>query len=369
MRYFGQADHLHGSPACTGVLLTNLGTPDAPTPEALRRYLGEFLWDRRVIEMPRLLWWLILHGIVLRRRPKRAAAAYRKIWGEQGSPLHAISQAQAQALQQALERRFRGPVKVALGMRYGKPSIASALRQLAQANARRIVVLPLYPQYSATTTASSFDAVSAELQRWRWLPELRLINGYHADDGYLDALAASIRQQRERDGAGERLLFSFHGLPKRYLLHGDPYFCYCHETARRTAARLGLDDGQWAISFQSRFGREEWLKPYTDKLLLEWASDGVKRIDVVCPGFAADCLETLEEIAVENRDRFLAAGGEEYRYLPALNAAPAHIEALAELVLRHAAGWPEADPGWDGGAVINAGREARERALALGAER
>ena len=356
----------HDQPACTGGLLTNLGTPDAPTAAALRRYLAEFLWDSRVVEIPRLPWWLILHGIILRLRPARSARKYELIWTPEGSPLLAISRRQAAAVAAALADRHPGPIRVALGMRYGHPSLAAALAELRAAGAQRLLVLPLYPQYSATTVASTFDAVTAELRTWRWLPELRVITHYHDDPGYLDALAASIRTARA-ERPGERLLFSFHGLPKRNLLAGDPYHCQCLKTARRVAERLELQAEQWAVAFQSRFGRAEWLQPYTDALLAEWAKAGVKSVDVICPGFAADCLETLEEIAIENRQAFLDAGGERYRYIPALNDAPAHIDALADLIDRHAAGWPELDAARDANAVAAERANRRARALAKGA--
>ncbi|MCP5195655.1 MAG: ferrochelatase [Gammaproteobacteria bacterium] len=330
----------HDQLPCTGLLLVNLGTPDAPTPQALRRYLAEFLWDPRVVEIPRPLWWLILYGVILRIRPARSARKYATIWTADGSPLLAISRRQAQALAEALVEHCPGPVRVALGMRYGNPSIASALAELRAAGAQRLLVLSLYPQYSAATVASTFDAVAAELRTWRWLPELRFIAQYHDDPGYLNALAAHIRADRTEQ-PGERLLFSFHGLPKRNLLAGDPYYCQCHKTARLVAERLELEPQQWAVAFQSRFGRAEWLQPYTKVLLADWAKIGIKSVDVVCPGFAADCLETLEEIAMENRQTFLDAGGERYRYLPALNDAADHITALARLIERHAAGWPE----------------------------
>lgn len=356
----------HDQPECAGILLTNLGTPDAATPAAVRRYLAEFLWDPRVVEIPRPLWWLILHGIILRVRPAQSARKYQIIWTPEGSPLLAISHRQAAAVAETLAEHYPGPIRVAVGMRYGNPSIASALAELRAAGARRLLVLPLYPQYSATTTASTFDAVAAELRRWRWLPELRMVAHYHDDPGYLDALAASIRAARG-DQPSARLLFSFHGLPERNLLAGDPYHCECHKTARLVAERLGLPADQWAVAFQSRFGRAEWLQPYTSVLLADWARAGVQSVDVVCPGFAADCLETLEEIALENRQIFLNAGGAQYRYLSALNDAPAHIEALIDLIGRHATGWPEFAADYDPEAVVAARAARRERALALGA--
>ncbi len=356
----------HDQPTCTGVLLTNLGTPEAPTPAAVRRYLAEFLWDPRVVELPRLLWWLILHGVILRFRPARSARKYQLIWSPDGSPLLTISQRQAAAIAAMLAERCSGPVRIAVGMRYGKPSIAAALAELRAASVQRLLVLPLYPQYSAATVASTFDAIAAELRSWRWLPELRFITHYHDDPGYLDALADHIRLARA-DQPGERLLFSFHGLPRRNLLAGDPYYCQCQKTARLVAERLGLPSDQWAVAFQSRFGRAEWLKPYTSVLLADWAKSGTRSVDVACPGFAADCLETLEEIALENRQIFLDAGGEHYRYLPALNDDPAHIAVLAELIGRHAAGWPEFAPNYDANALAAERAATCDRALAQGA--
>ncbi|ALP52549.1 ferrochelatase [Candidatus Tenderia electrophaga] len=365
--YQGTADYDHKTMPCTGVLLCNLGSPDAPTPEAVRRYLAQFLWDPRVIEVSRPVWWLALHGVILRIRPKRSARAYQKVWTDDGSPLIAISKRQAEALQLSLESRIPGPVHVALAMRYGRPSIDSALQRLKQANARRILVLPLYPQYSATTTASVFDAVMDELKTWRWLPEMRYVNHYHDDARYIQALANSIREQFEAEGRPQKLIFSFHGTPKRYFLAGDPYFCECHKTARLTAAALGLSDEQWQLTFQSRFGREEWLQPYTDKTLGKLPKQGIKNIAVVSPAFSADCLETLEEIAMENRDIFLEAGGESYRYIPALNDRPDHIEALTELALRHMQGWPELEADWNVSHVTRAAEATQARARALGA--
>jgi len=362
-------DFDHSSPERLGVLLVNLGTPEAPTKAAVRRYLKEFLWDPRVVEVPRPLWWLILNGVILNVRPRRSAHAYSTIWTEQGSPLLANSRAQQGALQIALEERLTGPVSVALGMRYGQPSIASALAELRDHGARRILVLPLYPQYSATTTASVFDAVTAELRRWRWLPELRFVNHYHDEPDYIAALADSVRRfQRER-GEPDRLLMSFHGVPKRYLLAGDPYHCECHKTGRLLAEALGLVPEEWTLSFQSRVGREEWLRPYTDETLRQWGKDGVRKVQVICPGFSADCLETLEEIAMQNRETFLKAGGAEYDYIPCLNDDEVHINMLAGLVERHCQGWPEASADYSDVAVSNQLRTRQERAIAMGCRR
>ncbi len=365
--YQGAAEYCHGTAPAVGVLLTNLGTPAAPTPAALRHYLAEFLWDPRVVEAPRWLWWLALHCVILRIRPARSAHAYQKIWSEQGSPLLAISRRQAEAVQQTLQARYDGRIAVALGMRYGAPSIREGLEQLRAANVRRILVFPLYPQYSASTTASTFDAVAEVLRTWRWLPELRMINHYYDDAGYIGAVADSIREAWRKRPPAERLMFSFHGLPKRYLLQGDPYHCECHKTARLIAEQLNLPEDRWQVAFQSRFGREEWLKPYADHTLQEWAKNGVKSVDIVCPGFSADCLETLEEVAMQNRDIFFNAGGERYHYIPALNDNSEHIKILTRLIELHTQGWPELHA--DVEQQKRAAETSKRRALELGAKR
>jgi ferrochelatase len=369
MKYQNETGFRHDAPEALGVLLLNLGTPDAPTVPAVRRYLAEFLWDPRVVELPRPLWWLILNGVILRVRPKRSAHAYQSVWTEEGSPLLAIARRQAAALQERLSERLPGPVKLELGMRYGNPSVPAALANLRAANVRRLLVLPLYPQYSATTTASTFDAVARELSTWRWLPELRFVNQYHDTPGYISALAASVRAHWAEHGEPDRLLFSFHGIPREYFENGDPYHCQCQKTARLTAEALGLPRERWQISFQSRVGNKEWLRPYTDELLQEWGAAGIGSVQVMCPGFSADCLETLEEIAVENRDYFLGAGGKEYAYIPALNDRPDHLAMLSDLVQRHTAGWPESDGGDDASWFPRALQQRLERAGALGAER
>ena len=338
MRYEAEPS-LANQPSCTGVLLTNLGTPDAPTKQALVRYLGEFLWDPRVIEQSRLIWWPALHGVILRIRPRKAARAYAKVWTDEGSPLLAISKRQARALQQVLDARDGGRFKVVLAMRYGSPSIRDGLEALKRANAGRLLVLPLYPQYSATTTASTVDAVSDVLKRWRVIPELRTVNGYWQEPGYIDALAESIRRHWSAHGQGDKLLFSFHGLPKRYVEAGDPYQAQCQCTANLVASALQLRAEQWQVSFQSRFGPEQWLQPYTDETLKAWGEHGLKSVDVLSPGFSADCLETLEEIDQENREVFQSAGGGAYRYIAALNDDPAHIAFLGDLVTKHTEGW------------------------------
>jgi len=338
MRYLGHNTPPHDEPARAGILLVNVGTPDAPTPSALRRYLAEFLWDPRVVEMPRWLWWPMLHGVILRIRPRRSAKSYEKIWTPEGSPLLVHSKKLASAMQQSLDPSGDRAV-VELAMRYGSPSVSDALDRLHERNVQRLLVLPLYPQYSATTTASVFDAVSDALRKRRWVPELRVINSYHDFDPWIAAQAAHISEYRRSDS--QFLVFSFHGIPRRYLDAGDPYFCQCHKSARLVAKQLGLTGGQWQVAFQSRFGREEWLRPYLDHTLTGLPDHDIRRIDVVTPGFAVDCLETLEEVDTENRERFLAAGGERFNYIPALNAVPGHVAALAALVRQHTSGWPE----------------------------
>jgi len=339
-KYLGTKQFSHDEDtSCTGVLITNLGTPDEATPSAVRRYLDEFLSDPRIVETNRLIWWFVLHAVILRIRPKPVAKNYQKIWTGEGSPLLVISRKQKQLLQQAIEPHFKGKVRVELAMRYGNPSIKDALLRLKEAGAQRLLVLPLYPQYSATTTASTFDAIADELKTWRWLPEFRMVQHYHDHDAYIQALVNSITSFQEKNGQPEKLLFSFHGLPQKYLDQGDPYFCECHKTARLVAEKLGLKQNQWILAFQSLFGREEWLKPYAKNTLINWAEEGVKNIQVVCPGFSADCLETLEEIQVENRDYFLNAGGEKFEYIPALNDEPEHIGMMGQLVKQHAANW------------------------------
>ncbi|MCG8378068.1 MAG: ferrochelatase, partial [Proteobacteria bacterium] len=277
-KYKGNSDYKHDSAACTGVLITNLGTPDAPTPAALGKYLAEFLSDPRVIEVPKFIWWFILHGVILRIRPKRSAEAYQKVWTENGSPLLDICLRQAKALQDKLDQQDSQTIKVELAMRYGNPSIQQGLEKLQQANANRILIFPLYPQYSAATTASTFDKVADVLKSWRWIPELRIINHYHEQPNYISALANSIKVHWQQNSKPDKLLFSFHGLPKHYFLAGDPYHCECHKTARLVAEQLQLNDDEWQVTFQSRFGPREWLQPYTDKTLIQLGKDGVKHV-------------------------------------------------------------------------------------------
>ena len=368
----GERDYRHGSAEVLGVLLLNLGTPDQPDTPSLRRYLKEFLWDPRVVEASRPLWWMILNGIILRTRPAKSAEAYREIWDHEGegtgSPLLDISYRQMAGLERRLSDRFTGPVEFALGMRYGNPSVASALEQLQKAGARRIVVLPLYPQYAGATTASTFDAVVNELKTWRWIPELRFINHYHRHPGYIRSLANSVREHFDEHGEPDLLLTSYHGVPLRYVMDGDPYHCECHVTTRLMREALEMPEDKVKVTFQSLFGKEEWVKPYTDETIKSLPGKGVKKLAVMCPGFSADCLETIEEIEGENREYFMEAGGEEFQYIPALNDREDHLDALADLIAQHCRGWPEAEPDYDHEAMEARWRASRERALAMGAK-
>ena len=368
MRLLGESSWNHGGIGAVGVLLANLGTPDAPTPRALRRYLRQFLADPRVVELSRPLWWVILNLFVLTTRPRRSARLYRRIWSAEGSPLLAISRRQAAALQEALRRRLGSPLHVALGMRYSSPSLTAALDELRRHGCRRILLLPLYPQYASATTGSTVSAVFAELARWRWVPEVRTVHSYHDHPGYIAALAASIEELWRADGEPSRLLLSFHGIPRRAFLAGDPYFCHCQKTARLLGAALELPEARLAVAFQSRFGRERWLEPYTDVTLRQWGSEGQASVDVVCPGFAADCLETLEEIAGSGRELFQRAGGGRFRYVPALNDRADHIAALAELCLAHLHGWVVPAESWDAAREQRRVEDTKRRAVALAAQ-
>jgi ferrochelatase len=352
--------HRHGGAARVAVLLVNLGTPDAPTPPALRRYLAEFLSDPRVVEIPKALWWLILHGIILRVRPAKSAQKYAAIWTPEGSPLAVWTAKQAKLLLGYLGEAGHA-VLVRHAMRYGQPSIAQALDALRAEGATRVLVLPLYPQYSATTSASVFDAVAAWGQASRWVPELRFVQQYHDDAGYIAALAAQVQAHWQREGRGRMLVMSFHGVPERTLQLGDPYHCHCHKTARLLAAQLGLAKEQYRVTFQSRFGKAQWLQPYTEPTLQQLARDGVERVDVICPGFVADCLETLEEIDQEAREAFIEAGGKTLHYIPCLNDRHEWIVALRDIALRHLQGWDTSKP--DAVAL----QAQRDRALRLGA--
>ena len=316
-----------------GVLLVNLGTPDAPTTQAVRRYLKQFLWDPRVVDYPRWLWWLILNGIILRVRPAKSAAAYREVWTERGSPLlfHSAD------LANALQSRLAGDARVELAMTYGNPSVAAGLDRLLAAGVSRIVVLPLYPQYSGTTTAAVADAVSAAIANSGATVAVHVVDEYYDLPSYARAHANNIRAFWAAHDRGDTLLFSFHGIPERLINNGDPYYCQCVASAQLIAAELGLNDDEWSVAFQSRVGRERWLQPYTDEVLRALGQQGMARVDVACPGFAVDCLETLEEIAMRYAEEFVAAGGGALHYIPALNASDGHAALLAEVALQNIA--------------------------------
>ena len=334
-RYRSAEQYQHNQADKIGVLITNLGTPKAPTAKALRPYLKQFLSDPRVVEIPRILWWCILNGIILNTRPAKSAHAYSNVWTEEGSPLALYTKAQADNL-----RELQSPqIIVDWAMRYGEPSVGSVIQKLQDQGVRKLLVLPLYPQYSASTTGSTFDALAEDFTKRRWIPELRFITSYHDHPLYIRAIANSIRKHWEEVGRSEKLIFSYHGVPLRYLHSGDPYHCQCLKTTRLIAEELELEPEQFMTCFQSRFGREEWLRPYTDETLKALPSKGVKSVSVICPGFSSDCLETIEEINMENREYFEEAGGESYHYIPALNDSSEHIQFLNQLIQQHLQGW------------------------------
>jgi ferrochelatase len=361
MHFLAEPAYAHGMPARTAILLVNLGTPEAPTRAAVRRYLKEFLSDPRVVEIPRPLWWLILNGIILNLRPARSAAKYAQIWHKDGSPLRLHTERQAKLLRGYLGAQGRPEPLVDYAMRYGSPSIDAVLARLKQQRCERILVLPLYPQYAASTTATALDAVSDFFRRTRDIPELRMVKHFHDHPAYVAALAEGVRKHWEQHGKPDKLLMSFHGLPRYTLERGDPYHCECQKTARLLAEALALAPEQYQLSFQSRFGRAEWLKPYTAATLAQLGKQGLRRVDVVCPGFVADCLETLEEIGIEGKTEFLKAGGKEFHAIACLNESDAWIRALAQIALEHLQGWDGA------GANPDEPVQSRRRALALGA--
>ncbi len=338
-QFKGNTSFNHSQRDKVGVLITNLGTPEAPTAKALKPYLKQFLSDPRVVEIPRLLWWLILNLIILNVRPKKSAKAYEEVWTEQGSPLLFHTKNQADKIRTQLQGEFGDDLVVEFAMRYGQPSVDSALDKMMSSGVRKLLVLPLYPQYSAATTASTFDALAQDFQNRRWIPELRFITHYHDNAEYIAALADSITSFQETKGKPDKLIFTYHGVPKRYLLNGDPYFCECHKTSRLLAEHLGLTEDEYITTFQSRFGREEWLKPYTDETLKSLPGSGVKNVQLICPGFSSDCLETIEEIGQENREYFEESGGETYDYIPCLNDSASHIHLLCNLIKHNLQGW------------------------------
>ena len=338
MSFQPEPPHKHGAPSKHAILLINLGTPEAPTAPAVRAYLKEFLSDPRVVEIPRFIWWLILHAIILPFRSAKSAQKYASIWTTDGSPLKVHTEKQAKLLRGYMGQRG-DKVEVAYAMRYGQPAVAQVLDQLKADGVDRILVLPAYPQYSGPTTGSIYDAVFSHYANQRNIPELRFVKHYHDHPAYIKALAESVTAYWERHGRPDKLVISFHGVPKRTLLLGDPYFCECHKTARLLTASLGLDDDKCILTFQSRFGKAEWLQPYTAPTVKKLAQDGVRRVDVICPGFTSDCLETLEEIGMEVRAEFLTHGGKDFHYIPCLNESPSLISALADIAQQHMSGW------------------------------
>ncbi len=356
----------HGSIPRTGILLIQLGTPVAPTTRAVRAYLKEFLSDPRVVEIPALPWWLVLNLFILRRRPAQSAAKYAKIWSREGSPLAVHTARQATLLKGYLGERIKTPHAVAWAMRYGEPSIARTLLRLREEGCDRILALPMYPQYSMSTTATAFAAVFEAFGAMRNMPGLRLVRSFHDHPAYIAALARNINDYWMANGRPEKLVMSFHGLPRSTLLRGDPYHCECHKTARLLAEELGLGSDQYVLTFQSRFGPREWLKPYTIDTVTELGRRKVGRVDVVCPGFVADCLETLEEVGIENKAAFQKAGGKEFNLIPCLNERHEWIQALARIAAENLHGWASTE--WDAATAIRASETSRVRATALGAK-
>lgn len=368
MAFAKEPQYQHGTPSRSAVVLVNLGTPDEPTRGAVRRYLKQFLSDPRVVEIPRAIWWFILHGIILPFRSGQSAKKYQSIWTKEGSPLKVHTQAQAMLLRGALGERGHSEIIVAMAMRYGSPSLPDVLARLKEDGCDRIAILPAYPQYSGTTTGSIWDAVFAHFKRIRNVPELRLIRSYHDHEAYIDALRDAVLAHWDANGRPEKLVMSFHGVPKRTLLLGDPYHCECLKTARLLATRLKLNEDQYLVTFQSRFGKAEWLQPYTAPTVQQLAQSGVRRIDLICPGFTSDCLETLEEINMEVRHDFMAAGGKEFHYIPCLNENPAWIAALAEIAEQNMIGWPTLMTASQRDLLKKEAEGQRERALARGAQ-
>ena len=334
----GNKNYVHDSGLKTGVLLTNLGTPDEPTTPSLKKYLRQFLSDGRVIETPKAIWWLILNGIILNTRPAKSAKNYKSVWTEEGSPLLLYTKKQKELIKSHLEKKYSNLV-FDIGMRYGNPSIKKGLNNLRNQNCDRIVVLPLYPQYCAATTGSTFDAVSEELQQWRWVPSLRFIGSYYDQPLYIKALRNSIQDFWSKNKKPSKLIFSYHGIPKKYLDKGDPYHCFCRKTTRLVAEEMKLPEGSYMTTFQSRFGPAEWLQPYTDKTIEGLAKDGVENIHVISPAFSSDCLETIEELNEENREIFMENGGKEFGYIPCLNDREDHINLLTSLLENELHGW------------------------------
>ena len=339
VKYLGEKDYEHGSKEKIGVLITNLGTPDAPNKKELKVYLNQFLSDPRVIELPKILWQILLKLVILQIRPSKSAEAYKQIWTDKGSPLLDIANRQLNKIQSSFSSKNENIV-FEVGMRYGNPSIPDALLKLQKKQVRRLLVLPMYPQYCAATTGSTFDEVTNVLQKWRWIPEMRFINQYFEEKNYIEALSNSIKSFWKKTSKPQKIIFSYHGIPKRYLTNGDPYHCFCLKTTRLVKEYMGLSDDEIMTTFQSRFGREEWLKPYTSETLKELPKQGIKNIHIISPGFSSDCLETLEELEEENKEYFMESGGENYHYIPCLNDHDDHIDVFVNLIKKHTQGWP-----------------------------
>ena len=352
----------HGSPNRTGVLLINLGTPDAPTAQALHPYLKEFLSNPRVIEVPKLIWWPILHGLILPFRPKKSAEKYAKIWMPEGSPLKVHTERQTKLLREELQTRLQNPPIVEYAMNIGKPSVATVMTRMQEQGCERILIIPLFPQYAASSTAAAMDNVFAVLKHVRNQPSIRTVKQYHDNPGYIAALAQNVRDYWNVHGRPDKLIISFHGTPRASLDKGDPYHCVCQKTGRLLAEALALNKNQYAVCFQSRFGKAKWLTPYTATTLAQLGKEQMQRVDVVCPGFVSDCLETLEEIAMEGKDTFLQAGGKEFHYIPCLNERGDWIQALADIICTHLQGWSDIQ------VTKEASQLSRKLALEMGAQ-
>ncbi len=362
---FPEPPYQHGTVEKTGVLFVNLGTPTSPTAESLKIYLKEFLSDPRVVEIPKLLWWPILNLIILNFRPKRSAEKYASIWSKNGSPLRFFSEKQVEKVEKEFLKKGIN-IKVMLAMRYGNPSIEETVKEFKKLTVNKILILPLYPQFSASTTATVFDKVFEQLIKMRNPPAIRTVKSFHDKSYYVSSIAESIKNFWKTNSKPQVLVFSFHGIPKRSLLKGDPYHCQCHKTARLIADELNLDDREWQICFQSRFGKAEWLKPYTSETIIEMAKEGITDINVVCPGFISDCLETLEEIAIELREDFLSAGGINFRYIPCLNDSNLGISMLTNLIEEETSGWNSTNESFE--LTKKNVENQRKRALELGAD-
>ena len=340
MKYEGEKDYKHGTKENIGILITNLGTPDKPQRKELKIYLKEFLSDPRVIEVPKLIWQIILRAIILNLRPQKVAKLYKSIWQKEGGPLLTMLLKQKKGIEKILKKKKKN-IKIEIGMRYGNPNIKLGLEKLRKHSCRKILILPLYPQYCAATTGSTFDKVTEILRKWRWIPEVRFINNYFEEPLYIDCLIESIKESRRKFGKPQKLIFSYHGIPKKYLLKGDPYYCFCQKTTRLVIEKMKLKKNDYLTTFQSRFGPDEWLQPYTDKTLEELPKKGIKKIQIISPGFSSDCLETLEELGVENKEIFISSGGESYNYIKCLNDKQQHLKMLSLLIMNHIKGWQQ----------------------------